>query len=71
MLIMCLLLIKSHREFINSRVNAVNRRNEFFRIDLESIKLAVEIIAGIDAEFKTTVLAEEYFESRRMMAVIS
>lgn len=60
-----------HREFTNSRVNAVNLRKEFFRTDLESIRLAVEKILGVNAEFKTTVLAEEYFESRRMITDIT
>lgn len=55
-----------HREFTNSRVNAVNFRKEFFRTDLKSIKDAVERIAGIEAEFKMTALAEEYFETRRL-----
>jgi hypothetical protein len=55
-----------HREFTASRVNAVNLRKEFFRTDLNSIKNAVERIAGIDAEFKMTVLAEQYYESRRL-----
>lgn len=55
-----------HREFNHKRVNAVNLRKEFFETDLNSIKDAVEKIAGIDAEFNTTILAEEYFESRRL-----
>ena len=58
-----------HREFTNSRVNAVNFRKEFFRTDLDSIKEAVERIAGIEAEFKMTALAEEYFETRRLQGI--
>lgn len=57
-----------HREFSKTRVNAVNFRKEFFRIDLMSIKNAVNKIAGIDAEFKMTAIAEEYYESRRLQA---
>ncbi len=55
-----------HREFTRSRVNAVNLRKEFFRTDLHSIKKAVERIAGTDAEFKMTALAEDYYETRRL-----
>ena len=55
-----------HREFTQSRVNAVNFRKEFFRTDLESIKEAVERIAGIEAEFKMTALAKEYYETRKL-----
>jgi predicted nucleic acid-binding Zn-ribbon protein len=55
-----------HREFTDLRVNAVNLRKEFFRADLQSIKKAVERIAGIDAEFKMTALAADYYESRRL-----
>ncbi|MCG8668685.1 MAG: DUF4041 domain-containing protein [Pseudomonadales bacterium] len=55
-----------HREFTHTRVNAVNLRKEFFRTDLKSIKTAVEKLIGEDAEFKTTVLAEEYYESKRL-----
>lgn len=55
-----------HREFSSYRVNAVNFRKEFFRTSLDSIKNAVERIAGKETEFKTTVAAEEYYESRRL-----
>ncbi|KLN63974.1 MULTISPECIES: DUF4041 domain-containing protein [Vibrio] len=55
-----------HREFHSQRVNAVNLRKEFFSVDLEEIKDAVEKIAGVDAEFKMTALAEDYFESLRL-----
>jgi uncharacterized protein YebE (UPF0316 family) len=58
-----------HREFTRSRVNAVNLRKEFFRTDLQSIKKAVESIAGIDAEFKMTALAEDYYETRRLQGL--
>lgn len=55
-----------HREFHSQRVNAVNLRKEFFSVDLEEIKDAVEKIAGVNAEFKMTALAEDYYESLRL-----
>ncbi|HDY8127055.1 TPA: DUF4041 domain-containing protein [Vibrio vulnificus] len=55
-----------HREFHSQRVNAVNLRKEFFSVDLEEIKDAVEKIAGVDAEFKMAALAEDYYESLRL-----
>lgn len=58
-----------HRKFTRLRVNAVNLRKEFFRIDLESIKKAVNDIVGIDAEFKMTALAEDYYETQRLQSI--
>ncbi|EHD0106008.1 DUF4041 domain-containing protein [Vibrio parahaemolyticus] len=55
-----------HREFHAHRVNAVNLRKEFFNVDLDDIKEAVEKIAGVEAEFKMTALAEDYYESLRL-----
>lgn len=55
-----------HREFRSQRVNAVNLRKEFFNVDLEEIKDAVEKIAGVETEFKMTALAEDYYESLRL-----
>nr|WP_238787049.1 GIY-YIG nuclease family protein [Vibrio vulnificus] len=55
-----------HREFHSKRVNAVNLRKEFFNVDLMAIQDAVERIAGIDADFKMTALAEDYYESLRL-----
>ncbi|MBO0207619.1 DUF4041 domain-containing protein [Vibrio sp. Vb0877] len=55
-----------HREFHAQRVNAVNLRKEFFSVDLDDIKEAVEKIAGVEAEFKMTALAEDYYESLRL-----
>ena len=55
-----------HREFSSQRVNAVNLRKEFFSVDLDKIKEAVEKIAGVEAEFKMTALAEDYHESLRL-----
>jgi hypothetical protein len=55
-----------HRKFTHHRVNAVNLRKEFFRVDLHRIKAAVEEISGGEADFRMTVIAEEYFETRRL-----
>lgn len=55
-----------HREFHSKRVNAVNLRKEFFNVDLMAIQDAVGRIAGIDADFKMTALAEDYYESLRL-----
>ncbi|WP_261903954.1 DUF4041 domain-containing protein [Vibrio fortis] len=55
-----------HREFNAQRVNAVNHRKEFFSVDLDDIKEAVEKISGAEAEFKMTALAEDYYESLRL-----
>lgn len=55
-----------HRAFTHKRVNAVNLRKEFFNVNLESIKETVEKIVGADAEFNTTILAEEYYETKRL-----
>ena len=59
-----------HKEFSQSRVNAVNHRKEFFRTDLDSIKDAVARVAGIDVDFKMTIAAEEYYESRRINGTV-
>ena len=55
-----------HREFNDERVNLVNQRKEFFRVNLSQVKNAVAKIAGLEAEFKTTIAAEEYYESQRL-----
>lgn len=55
-----------HRRFSHHRVNAVNLRKEFFRVDLGRIREAVEEISGGEADFRMTVVAEEYFETRRL-----
>lgn len=56
-----------HRRFAHHRVNAVNLRKEFFNVELEMIQEVVEEIGGKDVEFKKTVLAQEYFESKRLI----
>jgi multidrug efflux pump subunit AcrA (membrane-fusion protein) len=55
-----------HKKFTHKRVNAVNHRKEFFRTDLQSIQNAVLEIAGIDADFKTTIVADEYYQTQRL-----
>lgn len=55
-----------HREFTAMRVNSVNLRKEFFRVDLPSVRQAVEKISGLEADFRITAVAEEYYESRRL-----
>jgi len=54
---------------MSHRVNAVNFRKEFFKIDLQTIKNAVEKITGGEADFKMTALAEQYYESKRLQSV--
>lgn len=55
-----------HREFSHNRVNAVNLRKEFFRVNLEHIQKAVEKLSEDEADFITTIAAEEYFETSRL-----
>lgn len=55
-----------HRAFNHKRVNAVNIRKEFFEVSLEEIKDKVQEITGKESDFITTILAEEYFQSRRL-----
>lgn len=58
-----------HRKFSHHRVNAVNLRKEFFRVDLEKIRDAVEDIGGDEVDFKATIVAEEYFETKRLREI--
>lgn len=55
-----------HRKFTGYRVNAVNLRKEFFRVDLDVIRSAVEEIGGDEVDFKTTIAADEFFETKRL-----
>lgn len=55
-----------HKQFDHSRVNAVNRKKEFFRVPLSEIKNAVERMAGREADFIMTAAAEEYYETMRL-----
>lgn len=56
-----------HKEFNNNRVNAVNLRKEFFNVELEKIRDMVEKITDNEADFKMTVLAEQYNETLRLL----
>ena len=58
-----------HRAFDDKRVNAVNMRKEFFKGGLEDIRKKVEEITGNEADFVTTILAEEYFQTKRLRHV--
>jgi hypothetical protein len=55
-----------HREFSHRRVNAVNIRKEFFRVPLANVKEVVEKLTENEAEFTTTISAEEYYETLRL-----
>lgn len=60
-----------HREFNAQRLNLVNQRKEFFKVSLSQVKDAVVKFAGLEAEFKTTIAAEEYTESQRLRGLAS
>ena len=53
---------KLHHILNDQRVNKVNLRKEFFRVSLDELEKLVEEIAPT-AEFKRTVLAEQYRQS--------
>lgn len=55
-----------HREFSERRVNLINHRKEFFNVPLTAIREAVSKLAGVDADFRTTIAAAEYHESQRL-----
>ena len=56
---------KMHEILDNNRVNKINRRKEFFRLDISEIE---KIVHDIDptAQFKMTALAEQYRQSQEM-----
>ena len=55
-----------HQRFHHARVNAVNRRKEFFNVSLDEIRSAAMELAGDEIDFRTTVAADEYYETRRL-----
>lgn len=57
-----------HKHFSNRRVNAVNLRKEYFRVSLDEIESAIAGIIGTDIDFKKTVKAEDYYETRRLLS---
>lgn len=56
-----------HKRFSHRRLNAVNLRKEFFKVSIEEIEAAAKDIAGSEIELRETILAQEYFESRRLI----
>lgn len=56
-----------HKEFAHRRVNAVNLRKEFFRVSLDDIRKKVEAVTGKESDFVMTILAEEYYQTQRML----
>lgn len=60
-----------HKRFDQFRINAVNRRKEFFRVSLEDIRAAVEEMLDSDQDFVMTATAEEYYESLRLQGRIN
>lgn len=57
-----------HKKFSHKRINAVNFRKEFFRVSLEEIQEAVKELVNDEIDFKFTAKANDYFESRRLLA---
>ena len=58
-----------HKKFSHKRINAVNFRKEFFRVSLEEIQEAVKELVTDEIDFKFTAKANDYFESRRLLAI--
>ena len=56
---------KMHKILDSNRINKINRRKEFFRLDISDIE---KIVHEIDpaAQFKTTALAEQYRQSQEI-----
>lgn len=57
-----------HKRFSSHRINAVNFRKEFFRIDLGEIQAAIEEMVDDDVDFTVTAKADDYFQSKRLLA---
>lgn len=57
-----------HKRFNSHRVNAVNFRKEFFRVDLGEIQAAIEEMVDDDVDFTVTAKADDYFQSKRLLA---
>ena len=55
-----------HQRFNERRTNLVNRRKEFFNVNLNDIKDAVFEIAGNDVDFVETATAQHYYETQAM-----
>ncbi len=59
-----------HQRFNHARINAVNRRKEFFKVSLDEIKSATKDLTGNEANFSMTAIAEEYHETLRLLGGI-
>lgn len=57
-----------HKHFSDKRLNAVNMRKEFFRVSLDEIRAAVVERLGSEIDFQVTAQAEDFYESRRLLA---
>lgn len=57
-----------HKRFSSHRVNAVNFRKEFFRVGLSEIQAAIEEMVEDDVDFTVTAKADDYFQSKRLLA---
>lgn len=57
-----------HKRFSSHRVNAVNFRKEFFRVDLNEIQAAIEEMVDDEVDFTVTAKADDYFQSKRLLA---
>lgn len=57
---------KLHRMLTNNRVNKVNLRKEFFKVDINQIESIIEEIDST-ASFNKTILAQEYNQSLAMI----
>ena len=55
-----------HKEFAYMRVNKINKRKEFFNVDLSEVKDKVIEITGSEQNFKMTAAAENYYESLKL-----
>ncbi|MGL4762491.1 MAG: DUF4041 domain-containing protein [Sarcina sp.] len=55
-----------HRAFENKKVNMVNRRREFFDVQLEEIETVIKANFDKTVEFTRTAKAEQYRESLRI-----
>jgi len=58
-----------HKKFANRRVNCVNFRKEFFRVELPEIQETIEELVNNEVEFKVTAQARDYYESKRLLNV--
>lgn len=56
---------KLHRHFLREQINLVNPREEFFRIDLPSIRKEFELL-GVETQWTMVFQAIEYRETLRV-----